>query len=46
MNIKLTKNIEEANCITHNGTFHCDEVFLQLCFQNYYQKLLCAELQI
>lgn len=27
MNIKLTKNIEEANCITHNGTFHCDEVF-------------------
>ena len=27
MNIKVTKNIEEANCVTHNGTFHCDEVF-------------------
>lgn len=27
MNIKITKNIEEANCITHAGTFHADEVF-------------------
>ncbi len=27
MNIEITKNIEEANCITHNGTFHCDEIF-------------------
>ena len=27
MNIKLTKNIEEANCITHSGTFHADEIF-------------------
>lgn len=27
MNIKLTKNINEANCITHAGTFHADEVF-------------------
>lgn len=27
MNVKLTKNIEEANCITHAGTFHADEVF-------------------
>ena len=32
MNIKLTKNIEEANCITHNGTFHCDEVFSTILF--------------
>ena len=32
MNIKLTKNIEEANCITHNGTFHCDEVFSTIMF--------------
>lgn len=27
MNIKITKNIEEANCVTHSGTFHADEVF-------------------
>ena len=27
MNIKTTNNINEANCITHNGKFHCDEIF-------------------
>ena len=27
MSIKLTKNINEANCITHSGTFHADEIF-------------------
>lgn len=27
MNVKLTKNINEANCITHSGTFHADEIF-------------------
>lgn len=32
MNIKITKNIEEANCITHSGTFHCDEVFSTVLF--------------
>lgn len=25
--VKMTKNIDEANCITHSGTFHADEVF-------------------
>ena len=30
MNIKLTKNINEANCITHSGTFHADEIFATL----------------
>lgn len=25
--VKTTKNIEDANCITHSGTFHADEVF-------------------
>lgn len=24
---KVTKNIEQANCITHSGTMHADEVF-------------------
>lgn len=27
MNITITKNIEEANLITHSATFHADEVF-------------------
>lgn len=26
-NIKTTKDMKEANCITHSGTFHADEVF-------------------
>ncbi len=26
-NIATTKEIKEANCITHSGTFHADEVF-------------------
>ena len=30
MNIKITKNIKEANCITHAGTFHADEIFATL----------------
>ena len=29
-NIKITKNIDEANCITHSGTFHADEIFATL----------------
>ena len=28
--IKITKNIKEANCITHTGTFHADEIFATL----------------
>ena len=27
MNFKITKNINEANMITHAGTFHADDVF-------------------
>lgn len=30
MNIKITKNINEANCITHSGAFHADEIFATL----------------
>ena len=26
MNVKITKNIEEANMITHTGSFHPDDV--------------------
>ena len=25
--MKLTKNIEEANLITHSGNFHADDIF-------------------
>ena len=25
-NIRLTDNIEEANCVTHSGKFHVDDV--------------------
>ena len=27
MKVKLTKCIQDANCITHAGTFHADEIF-------------------
>lgn len=30
MNIKITKHLKEANCITHSGTFHADEIFATL----------------
>ena len=30
MNVKITKNIKDANCITHAGTFHADEIFATL----------------
>lgn len=26
VNIKLTDNLNEANCITHSGRFHIDDV--------------------
>lgn len=39
MNIEITKNIEEANCITHNGTFHCDEIFSTIMFSKLLPKV-------
>ena len=36
--VQIVKSIEEANCITHSGTMHADEVFatafLDLLFGN------------
>lgn len=29
-NVRVTNNLEEANCITHSGTFHADEIFATL----------------
>ena len=28
--VRVTENLEEANCITHSGTFHADEIFATL----------------
>ena len=38
-NIKLTNNIEEANCITHSGTFHADEIFATLILSKILPKI-------
>ncbi len=34
--IKIVDNIEEANCITHNGTMHADEIFATAFLELYY----------
>ena len=36
--IVLTENIEEADLITHNGTFHSDEVFSTVLLSNVLKK--------
>lgn len=42
MKIRLTNNIEEANCITHAGIFHADEVFATVLFSKLLpQVILC-----
>ncbi len=40
MNISLTKKIEEANFITHNGKFHCDEVFSTIILSEVYDEII------
>ena len=35
--IQIVHNIEEANCITHSGTMHADEVFATA-FLHLYKK--------
>lgn len=45
MNIKLTKNIEEANCITHSGTFHADEVFATVILSKIIPEIVLIRLQ-
>lgn len=32
--IKTTKNVKEANCITHGGVFHADEVFATIILED------------
>ena len=35
MQIKITKNVNEANLVTHSGTFHPDDVFSTMFLANY-----------
>lgn len=44
MNIKITKNIKEANCITHAGTFHADEIFATLILSKIMQEITLIRL--
>lgn len=42
MNIKLTKNINEATAITHAGRFHADEVFASVILSKVIDNLVIA----
>lgn len=42
MNIKVTKNINEANCITHAGIFHADEVFASVILSKVIDNLVIS----
>lgn len=44
MNIKITKNIEEANFVTHAGTFHADEVFATIILSKIYKDITLIRL--
>lgn len=39
MGIKVVKNIDEANCITHGGTFHSDDVFATVFLSLLYDEI-------
>ena len=45
MNVKLTKNINEANCITHSGTFHADEIFATLILSKILPEIILIRVQ-
>lgn len=45
MNIKITKNIKEANCITHSGTFHADEIFATVILSKIMPEIILIRLQ-
>ena len=36
--VKIVNNINEANCITHSGTMHADEVFATAFLSLYLEK--------
>ena len=37
--IRLVKNVQDANCITHAGKFHADEVFGAVMLEKIYGKI-------
>lgn len=39
-NIKLTSKINEANCITHSGKFHVDDVMATIFLSKIYDKIV------
>ncbi len=43
-NIKITKNIKEANLITHSGTFHADEIFSTIILSKIISKITIIRL--
>ena len=44
MNLKLTKNIQEANCVTHAGTFHADEIFATIILSEIMEQIVLIRL--
>lgn len=44
MNIRLSKNINEANCITHTGTFHADEIFSTVILSKIMKEIILIRL--
>ena len=44
MNITITKDVEKANCITHDGKFHCDEVFATIIISEVIDKVILCRL--
>lgn len=42
MNIKMTKNTKLANCITHAGTFHADEIFATIILSKILPEIVIA----
>ena len=49
-NIKITKNIDEANLMTHSGTFHADEIFGTIILSKIVivlmKNALCADMEM
>lgn len=44
MKIKLTKSIQDANCITHAGTFHADEIFATIILSEIMDQIVLIRL--
>lgn len=42
MKIEITKDITEANCITHAGTFHADEIFATIILSKILPEIIIA----